>query len=95
VKSSSANGDAPTAATGEASFRNPTELGSMRRSLVKKAPYYQGANEILSRIGIEGVESALRVLWPRRHGSAGSKRDTRTLIRVDLAALRIARKGAA
>lgn len=93
--SSPANGDAPTVAAGEASFRNPNELGSMRRSVVKTTPYYQGGKEVLARIGLEGVESALRVLWPRRHGSAGSKCATRVLIRVDLAALRIAREGAA
>lgn len=41
------------------------------------------------------LESVLRVLWPRRHGSAGSKRATRALIRADLAALRKAREGRA
>ena len=64
-------------------------------SLKKVLPERQCAMAILSSIGREGVESALRVLWPRRHGSAGSKSSTRALIRVDLAALRIARNGGA
>lgn len=63
----------------------------MHRSLEKNPPRYQGGMH-LHDMGAAALESVLRVLIARRNGPVGCRHTTRGLIRVDAAALRIARE---